>query len=290
MTQFKLVSKYQARGDQPQAIERLTQGVISGDKFQTLLGVTGSGKTFTIANVIEKIGKPTLILSHNKTLAAQLYGEFKAYFPENAVEFFISYYDYYQPEAYVPSSDTYIEKDTSVNENIDRLRLRATSSLLERQDVIVVASVSCIYGIGSPTEYKNLLVAIKVGDEMERNQILRRFIDIQYRRNDLDFSRGHFRVRGDIIEIFPAYEVNGVRIEMFGDMIDRIRTFDPLTGEVKSDIERIAIYPARFFVSAEETIKRAIHEIEEELKQTARRVSIPGQTSGSTETGITHPL
>jgi excinuclease ABC subunit B len=264
---FKLVSKYQPRGDQPQAIAKLTQGVLAGEKYQTLLGVTGSGKTFTMANVIKNIGKPTLIISHNKTLAAQLYGEFQAYFPDNAVEFFISYYDYYQPEAYMPATDTYIEKDTSINENIDRLRLRATSSLLERDDVVVVASVSCIYGIGSPTEYKKMLLLLKTGEEAERNGILRRLIDIQYTRNDIDFSRGHFRVRGDTIEIFPAYEVNGVRIEMFGDTIDRIRTFNPLTGEVQSEIERIAIYPARHFVTGSDTVQRAIVGIQEELRQ-----------------------
>ena len=264
---FKLVSKYQPRGDQPQAIAKLTQRVLAGDKYQTLLGVTGSGKTFTMANVIKNIGKPTLIISHNKTLAAQLYGEFQAYFPNNAVEFFISYYDYYQPEAYMPATDTYIEKDTSINENIDRLRLRATSSLLERDDVVIVASVSCIYGIGSPTEYKKMLLLLKTGAEEERNSILRRLIDIQYTRNDIDFSRGHFRVRGDTIEIFPAYEVNGVRIEMFGDTIDRIRTFNPLTGvTVQSEIERIAIYPARHFVTGSDTVQRAVVGIQEELR------------------------
>ncbi len=267
MGDFKLVSKYQPRGDQPEAIKRLTDGVLSGDRFQTLLGVTGSGKTFTIANVIANVGKPTLVISHNKTLAAQLYGEFKSYFPDNAVEFFISYYDYYQPEAYVPSSDTYIEKDTSVNDNIDRLRLRATSSLLERDDVIIVASVSCIYGIGSPSEYKNLLVMLKAGDEVDRNQILRRLIEIQYTRNDIDFSRGHFRVRGDTIEIFPAYEVNGVRVEMWGDQIERIRTFDPVSGQIVGEIERIAIYPARHFVSSSETVRRAIFGIEKEMRE-----------------------
>ncbi|MGB5138322.1 MAG: excinuclease ABC subunit UvrB [Candidatus Zixiibacteriota bacterium] len=267
MAQFKLVSKYQPRGDQPEAIKRLVEGIAAGDKYQTLLGVTGSGKTFTMANVIEKINKPTLIMSHNKTLAAQLYGEFKAYFPDNAVEFFISYYDYYQPEAYVPSTDTYIEKDTSINDNIDRLRLRATSSLLERDDTIIVASVSCIYGIGSPSEYKNMMVLLKKGDEIDRNDMLRRLIEIQYTRNDIDFSRGHFRVRGDTIEVFPAYEVNGVRIEMWGDSIERIRTFDPVSGEIKAEIERIAIYPARHFVSAGETVKRAIVGIEAELRE-----------------------
>ena len=267
MAQFKLVSKYQPRGDQPEAIKRLVEGVQSGGKYQTLLGVTGSGKTFTVANVIEKINKPTLIMSHNKTLAAQLYGEFKAYFPDNAVEFFISYYDYYQPEAYVPSTDTYIEKDTSVNDNIDRLRLRATSSLLERDDTIIVASVSCIYGIGSPSEYKNLMVMLKTGEEVDRNDVLRKLIEIQYTRNDIDFSRGHFRVRGDTIEIFPAYEVSGVRIEMWGDTIERIPNFDPVSGEIKDEINRIAIYPARHFVSASDTVKRAIVGIEAELRE-----------------------
>ncbi len=266
MANFQLVSKYAPRGDQPEAINRLVSGLRSGDRYQTLLGATGSGKTFTIANVIEQINKPTLVISHNKTLAAQLYGEFKGFFPDNAVEFFISYYDYYQPEAYVPSTDTYIEKDTSINDNIDRLRLRATSSLLERQDVIIVASVSCIYGIGSPSEYKNLLVMLRVGDEVNRNEILGRLIGIQYTRNDVDFSRGHFRVRGDTVEIFPAYEVNGVRLEMWGDRIERIRAFDPVSGEVKSEIEAIAIYPARHFVSSGETVKRAVVGIEAELK------------------------
>jgi excinuclease ABC subunit B len=267
MAEFQLVSKYQPRGDQPDAIAKLTEGVSRGEKYQTLLGVTGSGKTFTMANVIKNIGKPTLIISHNKTLAAQLYGEFKAFFPENAVEFFISYYDYYQPEAYMPATDTYIEKDTSVNDNIDRLRLRATSSLLEREDVIIIASVSCIYGIGSPSAYKDLLVQLRVGDEADRNGILRRLIDIQYSRNDIEFSRGHFRVRGDTIEIFPAYEVHGVRIEMFGDVIERIRTFDPVSGELKGDVEHMAIYPARHFVSTPETVKQAIGRIEFELRE-----------------------
>ncbi|MCC6963902.1 MAG: DEAD/DEAH box helicase family protein, partial [candidate division Zixibacteria bacterium] len=267
MAKFKLVSKYEPRGDQPEAIRRLSEGVLNHERFQTLLGVTGSGKTFTVANVIANVGKPTLVISHNKTLAAQLYGEFKSYFPDNAVEFFISYYDYYQPEAYVPATDTYIEKDTSINDNIDRLRLRATSSLLERDDVIIVASVSCIYGIGSPSEYKNLLVLLRTGEEVDRNQILRKLIEIQYTRNDIDFSRGHFRVRGDTIEIFPAYEVNGVRVELWGDQIERIRTFDPVSGEIKGEIERIAIYPARHFVSSSETVRKAIFGIEQELRE-----------------------
>ena len=267
VAQFNLVSKYSPRGDQPQAIEQLTRGALQGEKHQTLLGVTGSGKTFTMANVIKNIGRPTLIISHNKTLAAQLYGEFKAFFPDNAVEFFISYYDYYQPEAYLPATDTYIEKDTSINENIDRLRLRATSSLLEREDVIIIASVSCIYGIGSPSEYKRQLLSLKQGQEIERDRILRKLIDINYNRNDLEFARGNFRVRGDTIELFPAYEVNGVRVEMFGDIIDRIRIIDPLTGEVKSDIEQTHIYPARHFVTGSETIRQALAQIEAELRQ-----------------------
>ncbi len=267
MTQFKLVSKYNPRGDQPEAIARLTAGIKAGDRYQTLLGVTGSGKTFTMANVIAAVNKPTLIISHNKTLAAQLYGEFKGYFPDNAVEFFISYYDYYQPEAYVAATDTYIEKDTSVNENIDRLRLRATSSLLERNDVVVVASVSCIYGIGSPSEYKNLLLFLEKDAQIERDTILRKLIDIQYNRNDIDFSRGNFRVRGDVIELFPAYEINGVRIEMFGDQIERIRAFDPVSGEIKQELERIAVYPARHFVSSQETIRKALFGIEDELRE-----------------------
>lgn len=267
MAEFKLHSKYQPRGDQPQAIEKLTDGILKGEKHQTLLGVTGSGKTFTMANIIQSVGKPTLIISHNKTLAAQLYGEFKGYFPDNAVEFFISYYDYYQPEAYLPATDTYIEKDTSINENIDRLRLRATSSLLERRDVVIVASVSCIYGIGSPSEYKKLLLMLRRGQEIERNIILRKLIDIHYARNDIDFARGNFRVRGDTIEIFPAYEVNGVRVEMFGDEIDRIRVFDPLTGEVLNELDHIHIYPAKHFVTGRDTLQNALGQIEEELAQ-----------------------
>jgi excinuclease ABC subunit B len=267
MAEFNLVTKHAPRGDQPEAIARLTDGVLAREKHQTLLGVTGSGKTFTMANVIANVGKPALVISHNKTLAAQLYGEFKSFFPDNAVEFFISYYDYYQPEAYIPSSDTYIEKDTSINDNIDRLRLRATSSLLEREDVVIVASVSCIYGIGSPSEYKSLLLMLRQGQEVERDTILEKLISINYNRNDIDFSRGNFRVRGDTIEVFPAYEVNGVRIELFGDEINRIRIFDPLTGEIKRETERISIYPAKHFVTGSETMKRAIDQIEQELAE-----------------------
>jgi excinuclease ABC subunit B len=220
MAQFQLVSNYKPKGDQPKAIAELTEGLKQGEKYQTLLGVTGSGKTFTIANVIANVGKPTIVISHNKTLAAQLYGELKGFFPNNAVEFFISYYDYYQPEAYVPASDTYIEKDTSVNDDIDRLRLRATSSLLERDDVVIVASVSCIYGIGSPKDWKELLLFLEVGQEKERDQILKELIDIHYSRNDIEFARGTFRVRGDTIEIHPAYEETAVRLELFGDTVE----------------------------------------------------------------------
>ncbi|MFH2035942.1 MAG: DEAD/DEAH box helicase family protein, partial [Candidatus Zixiibacteriota bacterium] len=223
---FKLASKYEPKGDQPEAIRQLLEGLKQDQKFQTLLGVTGSGKTFTIANVIEKYRRPTLVISHNKTLAAQLYGELKAFFPENAVEFFISYYDYYQPEAYLPTTDTYIEKDTAMNDDIDRLRLRATASLLERQDVIIVASVSCIYGLGSPDDYKALLLFLEVGQSSDRDDILRSLIDIHYTRNDIDFSRGHFRVRGDTIELIPAYQETAIRIEMFGDEIERISEID----------------------------------------------------------------
>ncbi|HEX9971743.1 MAG TPA: DEAD/DEAH box helicase family protein, partial [bacterium] len=231
MAKFELISDYKPTGDQPKAIEELTAGILRGDRFQTLLGVTGSGKTYTMANVIANVGKPALILSHNKTLAAQLYGEFKSFFPNNAVEFFISYYDYYQPEAYVPTTDTYIAKDTSINDEIDRLRLKATSSLLERNDVVIVASVSCIYGLGSPEDYKQLLLILRKGDRIPRKQILEKLVDIQYNRNDIDFSRGTFRVRGDVIEVIPAYEEEGVRIELFGNEIENISIFDTLTGK-----------------------------------------------------------
>jgi excinuclease ABC subunit B len=267
---FKLVSDYKPCGDQPKAIEELTKGLLSGVKYQTLLGVTGSGKTFTISNVIKNYGKPTLVISHNKTLAAQLYGEFKSFFPENAVEFFISYYDYYQPEAYIPKTDTYIEKDFSINEEIDRLRLKATSALLEgRDDVIIVASVSCIYGIGSPEEYARQVVRLKVGQEINRNKFLRELADIHYVRNDYEFTRGSFRVRGDVIEIIPAYEdEEGVRVEFFGDEIEKISTINRLDGSViKSNINSIVIYPARHFVTTREDLERAMHDIRLELEQ-----------------------
>lgn len=262
---FQLVSSFLPRGDQPEAIRQLTEGLRRGDRFQTLLGVTGSGKTFSIANVIEQYGRPTLVVSHNKTLAAQLYGELRAFFPKNAVEFFISYYDYYQPEAYLPTTDTYIEKDTSMNEDIDRLRLRATASLLERKDVIIVASVSCIYGLGSPQDYKDLLLFLEVGQSIERDAIIRQLIDIHYNRNDIDFSRGNFRVRGDTLELIPAYQETALRIELFGDEIERITEMNPLTGEIITERTRAAIYPAKHFVTTELQMERAILAIEAEL-------------------------
>ncbi len=265
--EYKLASSFSPSGDQPEAITQLLKGLERGDKFQTLLGVTGSGKTFTVANVIAKYKRPTLVISHNKTLAAQLYGELKAFFPQNAVEFFISYYDYYQPEAYLPTTDTFIEKDTSMNEDIDRLRLRATASLLEREDVIIVASVSCIYGLGSPKEYKELLLFLEVGQRADRDAIVRSLIDIHYNRNDIDFSRGNFRVRGDTIELIPAYQETALRIELFGDDVDRISEIDPLTGEILSERKKVAIYPAKHFVTTEPQMERAVVEIEKELDE-----------------------
>lgn len=264
-TMFQLKAGFQPKGDQPQAIEELMAGLKANQKHQTLLGVTGSGKTFTIANVIARYNRPVLVISHNKTLAAQLYGELKAFFPKNAVEFFISYYDYYQPEAYLPTTDTYIEKDTSMNEDIDRLRLRATASLLERPDVIIVASVSCIYGLGSPEEYKRQLQIFEVGGEVDRDEAIRRLIDIHYNRNDIDFSRGNFRVRGDTIELIPAYRETAVRIEFFGDTIDRITEIDPLTGEILNERSRAAIYPAKHFVTSKRQLEKAVAGIEQEL-------------------------
>lgn len=267
MAEFQLVSSYKPKGDQPRAIAELTEGLKQGRKYQTLLGVTGSGKTFTIANVIANAGKPAIVISHNKTLAAQLYGELKGFFPNDAVEFFISYYDYYQPEAYVPASDTYIEKDTSVNDDIDRLRLRATSSLLERDDVVIVASVSCIYGIGSPKDWKELLLFLEVGQEKERDQILKELIDIHYSRNDIEFARGTFRVRGDTIEIHPAYEETAIRLELFGDTVEKISVVDTLKGEILEEKKRVAIYPAKLFVTTFPQLERAIKDIEIELEE-----------------------
>ncbi len=271
MNHFELVSEYQPTGDQPQAIEALVNGFKEGNQFQTLLGVTGSGKTFTMANVIQALNKPTLILAHNKTLAAQLYSEFKEMFPHNAVEFFISYYDYYQPEAYVPSTDTYIAKDSSVNEEIDKLRLSATAALIERRDVIIVSSVSCIYGLGSPVDYKNMMVSLRPGMERDRDEVIRKLIDIQYNRSELDFHRGTFRVHGDVLEIFPAdYGDTAVRVEFFGDEIDRITEIDVLTGEIKCRLEHIAIFPASHYVVPQEKIYQAALAIEQELEERVR--------------------
>lgn len=268
MDKFVLKAPYQPTGDQPQAIEALVKGFREGNQCQTLLGVTGSGKTFTMANVITQLQKPTLIIAHNKTLAAQLYGEFKEFFPENAVEYFVSYYDYYQPEAYVPSSDTYIAKDSAINDEIDKLRLSATTALAEREDVIIVASVSCIYGLGSPVDYKNMVISLRPGMEKDRDDVARRLIDIQYDRNDMDFHRGTFRVRGDVLEVFPAEAADtAVRIEFFGDEIDRITQIDPLTGEIKCALEHIAIFPASHYVVPMEKILEATRNIEAELKE-----------------------
>ena len=267
MADFALTAPFEPAGDQPRAIAELSARLQHGDRFQTLLGVTGSGKTMTVANVIQAHGKPTLVLSHNKTLAAQLYGELKSFFPNNAVEYFISYYDYYQPEAYVPSTDTYIEKDASINEDIDRLRLRATSSLMERDDVIIVATVSAIYGLGDPVEYRERMVLIKRGEVRGRDDILRALVGIQYSRNDVAFDRGTFRVRGDTVEIFPAYEEQGVRIEMWGDQVERISKIDIVTGRAIAELERAAIYPAKHFVTSRATLERALGLIRAELDQ-----------------------
>jgi excinuclease ABC subunit B len=268
MAQFELTSEYSPCGDQPQAIEELVAGIKRGDRHQVLLGVTGSGKTFTMANVIQQLQRPTLVLAHNKTLAAQLYGEFKELFPKNAVEYFVSYYDYYQPEAYVPSTDTFIDKDSSINEEIDKLRHSATRSLLTRHDVIIVASVSCIYGLGSPEAYYGMLVNLQVGQQMDRNQLLHHLVDIQYERNDIDFHRGTFRVRGDSVEVFPAYEEKrALRIEFFGDEIDAISEIDPLRGQVIDRLERTGIFPASHYVATKPTMERAIKEIQTELQE-----------------------
>ena len=268
MDHFELVSEYAPTGDQPQAIEQLVKGFKEGNQCETLLGVTGSGKTFTMANVIAQLNKPTLIIAHNKTLAAQLYGEFKEFFPNNAVEYFVSYYDYYQPEAYVPSSDTYIAKDSSINDEIDKLRLSATASLIERRDVIIVSSVSCIYGLGEPENFEKMMVSLRPGMQKDRDEVLRQLIDIQYDRNDMDFKRGTFRVRGDVVEIIPASEADtAVRVEFFGDEIDRIVQIDVLTGEIKGELEHIAIFPASHYVVPAEQIRRAAAAIEEELEE-----------------------
>ena len=268
---FKLHSEYKPTGDQPAAIEALVKGFKEGNQFQTLLGVTGSGKTFTMANVIAALNKPTLVIAHNKTLAGQLYGEFKEFFPENAVEYFVSYYDYYQPEAYVPSSDTYIAKDSSINDEIDKLRLSATASLTERRDVVVVASVSCIYGLGSPDEYKDMIVSLRPGMVKDRDQVLRELVDIQYTRNEMDMHRGCFRVHGDVIEVYPAQGGDYfIRIEFFGDEIDRITEIDILTGEIRDELKHVAIFPASHYVVDKDNIKRAVQDIEKELEERVR--------------------
>ena len=271
MDHFELVSQYAPTGDQPQAIEELVKGFKEGNQFQTLLGVTGSGKTFTMANVIQQLNKPTLVIAHNKTLAGQLYGEFKEFFPHNAVEYFVSYYDYYQPEAYVPSSDTYIAKDSSINDEIEKLRLSATASLAERRDVVVIASVSCIYGLGSPDDYENMIVSLRPGMTKDRDQVIRELIDIQYTRNDMDMDYGCFRVRGDVLEVYPAEGGDYlIRIEFFGDEIDRIAQTDPLTGQVRATLEHIAIFPASHYVVPQEKIRAACKNIEKEMEDRVR--------------------
>ena len=268
MERFKLVSEYQPTGDQPQAIEKLAKGFEEGNQFETLVGVTGSGKTFTMANIIERVQKPTLIISHNKTLAAQLYGEMKEFFPENAVEYFVSYYDYYQPEAYVPSSDTYIAKDSAINDEIDKLRHSATAALSERRDVIIVASVSCIYGLGAPVDYQNMVISLRPGMEKDRDDVIRKLIDIQYVRSDMDFKRGTFRVRGDVLEVYPsASSGDAVRVEFFGDEVDRIAQIDSLTGEVKLELDHIAIFPNSHYVVEKEKMEQAIVNIKAELEE-----------------------
>ncbi|WP_414739132.1 excinuclease ABC subunit UvrB [Macrococcoides canis] len=275
---FKIHSDYQPAGDQPDAIDKIVQGIKEGKRHQTLLGATGTGKTFTMSNVIERVGKPTLIMAHNKTLAGQLYSEFKEFFPENRVEYFVSYYDYYQPEAYVPSTDTFIEKDASINDEIDKLRHSATSALFERDDVIIISSVSCIYGLGNPEEYRDLVVSVRVGMEMERNQLLRKLVDVQYTRNDIDFRRGTFRVRGDVVEIFPASrDEQCIRVEFFGDEIERIREINYLTGEVLKEREHFAIFPASHFVTREEKMKLAIERIEKELEEQLKKFRDEGK-------------
>jgi excinuclease ABC subunit B len=266
MPDFKLVSPYQPAGDQPAAIEQLVKGLRDGKGQQTLLGVTGSGKTFTMANVIARMGRPALVMSHNKTLAAQLYAEFKDFFPHNAVRYFVSYYDYYQPEAYIPQRDIYIEKDASINDEIERLRLAATSALVSRDDVIVVASVSCIYGLGSPEDYRKMMVRLKVGEFVDRDEMLRKLIDIQYDRNDIGFERGKFRVRGDVVECWPAYEEVAYRIELFGDEVETLAVIDPVSGSVLEKKQEMYIYPAKHFVLPEERIKGAVEAIEAELE------------------------
>ena len=267
MTEFKVHSDFEPMGDQPQAIEILANGIKNGKRAQTLMGVTGSGKTFTMAKLIEKVQKPTLVISHNKTLAAQLHGEFKEFFPENAVEYFVSYYDYYQPEAYVASTDTYIEKDSDINAEIEKLRHSATAALSERRDVIIVASVSCIYGLGSPVDYENQVISLRPGMEKDRQELMRKLVDIQYTRNDIAMERGNFRVRGDTIDIYPAGAENAVRIELFGDEVETIKEINPVTGEIVGLRNHVAIYPASHYVTSKEKIERAAQTINEELEE-----------------------
>lgn len=275
---FKLHSDFEPQGDQPEAIKKIVNGVNEGKRHQTLLGATGTGKTFTMSNVIKQVGKPTLIIAHNKTLAGQLYSEFKEFFPENRVEYFVSYYDYYQPEAYIPATDTYIEKDASINDEIDKLRHSATSALFEREDVIIVSSVSCIYGLGSPTEYRDLVLSLRVGMERDRNEVLRKLVDIQYERNDINFVRGTFRVRGDVVEIFPASRSEqAVRVEFFGDEIDRIREIDVVTGEIIGEREHVAIFPASHYVTRSDVMERALKGIEQELDERLKELREQGK-------------
>ena len=277
MPPFQLATELKPTGDQPKAIEQLTEGVQAGERFQTLLGVTGSGKTFTMANVVQNLNRPTLVLAHNKTLAAQLYAEFKEFFPRNAVEYFVSYYDYYQPEAYVPRTDTFIEKDADINEEIDKLRHAATRSLLTRRDTLIVASVSCIFGLGTPEEYQATTIAIRRGEAIRRDKILRQLIDIQYDRNDMNLVRGTFRVRGDTLEIYPAYEEIAVRVEFFGDDIERIVEVDPLTGEVLATRDEIVIYPAKHFVTNQDKMAKALENIQAELRERVEFLESNGQ-------------
>jgi excinuclease ABC subunit B len=282
MSEFQLVSDFAPTGDQPTAIVKLVDGIQQGDKFQTLLGATGTGKTFTIANIIQQTQRPTIILAHNKTLAAQLYSEFRDFFPRNAVSYFVSYYDYYQPEAYVPRHDLYIEKETQINDEIDRLRLQAMATLKSRRDVIIVASVSCIYGIGNPEAWGNVILEIERGGQYRRNTILRHLVDIQYDRNDIDPKRGTFRVRGDTLQIFPAYSETGYLIEFWGDLVERIAEFEPLTGEILLEHTRIAVYPAREFITDEEKLSRAINDIETELSEQIAYFKKETRLAGST--------
>ena len=275
--QFQLVSDFEPQGDQPRAIEELTSGLVRGDRHQVLLGVTGSGKTFTVASVIANVNRPTLVLAHNKTLAAQLYQEFKGFFPENAVEYFVSYYDYYQPEAYVPQSDTYIDKEATINDEIDRMRLSATRSLFERRDVIIIASVSCIYGLGSPEAYYGMLLFARQGDTLDRRDLLARLVEARYDRNDVDLRRGTFRVRGDVVEIVPAYEESGIRIELFGDEVERISSFDPLTGKTMGRLAQVAIYPSSHYVTPQPRLADAIKTIEAELLVEKPRLETQGK-------------